>query len=419
MDKIFDIAAKVSTPVGLSGITLAALLLICREIIRKEIFPNLTKNLSAEILKLLIHRFFVLALVSMLLGFAGFALTLILGQTTAEVPKVPEQARVIQYAGQVVDIKGNPVFGAIVQIRDEHGDIQVARTDSTGRYQYTLRSAAGTAHYKVSSDRHEPYERDLSPDRTAGEPFILQPRSPTASPTKLDSLNLDHDLLGVELSFTPSQEMWDRIAAAYRRMKSPSEDLSYVDVPMTAERDGDHWRVDFEATQVKERVIQTPSGPMRLGGYTKFQKVSTADPNNRGFEDVLNEALPGLRIEWGNGSNTPLEPRTEDYPSAIYVSRDKIALTLRPPRVSLNLTELREHPTVKFYGRNYPVGLPPVFRIRSLDPAAELDQTIQLEWKRREPNTDYDSMMNRQVSGPHRLSIALRFVRTNEDNPRR
>jgi hypothetical protein len=62
----------------------------------------------------------------------------------------------VQYAGQVVDTKGNPVFGAIVEIRDEHGDIQIARTDSTGRYQYTLRSISGFAHYKVSSDSYEP-----------------------------------------------------------------------------------------------------------------------------------------------------------------------------------------------------------------------------------------------------------------------
>jgi hypothetical protein len=84
MDNFFEIASKVSTPLGLAGIIAASLFLIAREILKKNIFPALTKNLSSDIIRLLIERFFVLALVSVVLGFLGFALSLIIKGTQAQ-----------------------------------------------------------------------------------------------------------------------------------------------------------------------------------------------------------------------------------------------------------------------------------------------------------------------------------------------
>ena len=55
-----------------------------REIIKRDIFPKLTKQLSADIIKLMIERLFALTLVAIVLGFAGFILMLILPQYTVE-----------------------------------------------------------------------------------------------------------------------------------------------------------------------------------------------------------------------------------------------------------------------------------------------------------------------------------------------
>lgn len=215
----------------------------------------------------------------------------------------------------------------------------------------------------------------------------------------LNRLTLNHNLSGIEVAFTPSRERWKKISAAYGRTNAPPQQgVSYIDAAMTAERDGDHWRIVFDPIKLKE-------------GNKKLDRLTTADANNKAFEDVLNEALLGLRIEWGNGTNTALEPWSKDYPATIYVSHEKIALTLRPPLVLWNLNELKDNPTVKFYGRDYPTALPPSFTIRSLDPAVAFNQTIQLDWKKRAKSTDYDFQMNRQVSGPHKLGIAFRFVK--------
>lgn len=214
----------------------------------------------------------------------------------------------------------------------------------------------------------------------------------------LNRLNLNHNLSGIELSFTPSRERWNRIALAYLGTKSPPQQgVSYIDAPMTAERDGDHWRLAFGPIDMKE-------------GNKKLDRLSTAEAANKAFEDVINEASLGLRIEWGNGTNTTLEPWSQDYPSAIYVSHDRISLTLHPPLVSWNLNELKDNATVKFYGRDFPIELPPSFRIRSLDPAVAFNQTIQLDWKFRGKSRDYEQQMNRQSSGPHKLNIVFKFV---------
>ncbi len=50
-------------------------ILIFRQIIKKNIFPTLTKNLSAGVITLIIKRLSLLALVSMILEFAGFAMS--------------------------------------------------------------------------------------------------------------------------------------------------------------------------------------------------------------------------------------------------------------------------------------------------------------------------------------------------------
>jgi hypothetical protein len=72
MDKIFQIATNISTPLMLAGFFAAAFFFIARQIINANIFPKLTKQLSSDIIKIIIQRLFVLALIAMILGFLAY-----------------------------------------------------------------------------------------------------------------------------------------------------------------------------------------------------------------------------------------------------------------------------------------------------------------------------------------------------------
>lgn len=74
MQEIFEIASRVSTPLALGGFLAAVVFFIFRQILKKDFFPTLAKSASAEIIKTIIDRLFVLALVAMVLGFAGYIL---------------------------------------------------------------------------------------------------------------------------------------------------------------------------------------------------------------------------------------------------------------------------------------------------------------------------------------------------------
>ena len=77
MNKVFEIAANISTPLMLAGFIAAAFFLIIRQILKMKLFPKLTRLLSAKMIELIIERLFILTLVAMILGFAGFVLTVI------------------------------------------------------------------------------------------------------------------------------------------------------------------------------------------------------------------------------------------------------------------------------------------------------------------------------------------------------
>lgn len=72
MEGIFDVATSVSTPLALGGFLAAAAFFIFRQIIAKDIFPKLTDVLGADILKRIIDRLFILALVTTVLGIAAY-----------------------------------------------------------------------------------------------------------------------------------------------------------------------------------------------------------------------------------------------------------------------------------------------------------------------------------------------------------
>lgn len=84
MDSIFEITSKVSTPLALAGVAVAVLFFIFRQIIKKNIFPKLTVALAGTIIQSIIHKMFILAIVAIVLGFAGYVVA-----KFAPVPRPP------------------------------------------------------------------------------------------------------------------------------------------------------------------------------------------------------------------------------------------------------------------------------------------------------------------------------------------
>ena|SRR2546427_6319602 len=74
MGKVFEIASSVSTPLAVSGFLAAVFFFVVKQILAKNIFPSLSRQLSSEIIKLIIDRLFVLSLVALVLGFLGYIL---------------------------------------------------------------------------------------------------------------------------------------------------------------------------------------------------------------------------------------------------------------------------------------------------------------------------------------------------------
>ncbi|MCA1629137.1 MAG: hypothetical protein LC785_06945 [Acidobacteria bacterium] len=172
MENIFEIASKISTPLALSGLFAAILFFICRQIIAKNIFPSLTRTAGRKVIIIIITGLFGLALLAMVLGFIGFLVTQLKGETKNITQ--PLSNTDVEYAGQVIDDDGNPINGAIVQIRDERGNIQEKRTDSVGGYQYVMSPSSNSACINVSATNYEKKERCLPPSQTGREPFVLQ-----------------------------------------------------------------------------------------------------------------------------------------------------------------------------------------------------------------------------------------------------
>jgi hypothetical protein len=84
VDKVFEIASNVSTPLALGGFLAAVLFWIFRQIVAKDIFPKLNAAIGAEILKLIIERLFVLALIAMVLGFVGYIVVQVISPHKAQ-----------------------------------------------------------------------------------------------------------------------------------------------------------------------------------------------------------------------------------------------------------------------------------------------------------------------------------------------
>lgn len=206
----------------------------------------------------------------------------------------------------------------------------------------------------------------------------------------LANVRLERDLSGVEVSFTPSAQHWSEIANVYDNMpNAPVSGFSYSASTITAERVGDHWKIDFSPVKV-------PEGTIRLG------TIFTNQPDGKGFEEVINKALVELLIKWGNGAVIEISSR-DNYPSSITISRDMIAYTFYPPAIRLNLAKLNADPTITFRGNAYPSSI----RVHSIDESIMFDETINLSWIEKGGDAFSERLMP-YISGPHPLNITFK-----------
>ncbi len=93
MEKIFEIATNISTPLGLAGLFAAIFFYIARQLISARLFPKLTRHLSSDIIKLIITYLFVLSLVAMVLGFGGYVISVLSGDPDQAIIDIPQEQR--------------------------------------------------------------------------------------------------------------------------------------------------------------------------------------------------------------------------------------------------------------------------------------------------------------------------------------
>lgn len=211
------------------------------------------------------------------------------------------------------------------------------------------------------------------------------------------SLNLSHDLEGIEISFAPSQEVWAEIESDYSKIPNPVKEIPYSAATMTARWSEDNWTIDLG--EIK--------GP---AGVVKYPPIKSNDQKYKAFVAIIDKACPSIWIDWGAKVQTEIEPRGRLYPSAISISQAKISITLRSPELIMKLKHVSEGLTVTVRSNSQPATL----RFVSLDDEAVLDQTVNMQWREEEgasqnARDDYLNRSKPYISGPHKLQVTLKI----------
>lgn len=84
MEKMFQIATTISTPLALGGLFAVIFFFIIKQMLAKDIFSPLTKSSSFNILKTIVVYLFALALIAMFLGFAGYIIPMLLPASSSQ-----------------------------------------------------------------------------------------------------------------------------------------------------------------------------------------------------------------------------------------------------------------------------------------------------------------------------------------------
>jgi len=161
--ELFKIAGAVA---GIGGIALAAVVYIFREVIRKEIFPRLTKGQAYKLLNRIIVLVFVIGVLGILAylvvnwqnGSRGNTSQGREAQTPTPTPATSE------LSGTVLDQNDNPLQGAKVTI-DELPGMKPAETSSDGLFtiNYIPRKYGEAVRIRVVKEGYQPnpYTEDV------------------------------------------------------------------------------------------------------------------------------------------------------------------------------------------------------------------------------------------------------------------
>jgi len=210
---------------------------------------------------------------------------------------------------------------------------------------------------------------------------------------QITRLSKDRYLSGIEISYKPSAAQWERIVNLYRKIEPGDGEKSYYDTPIIAERLGDRWKVDFEPVDLKE-------------GQKWFPYVYTNEKEHQAFESVIREACIGLLVKWGDVSQIDIEPMRSDYPAVVTISKNAIAMTLRPPNMALYLGDLRDEAIVVLRGRKE---APTEIRFKSLDASVIFDETLKPVWTKQMSHIPRERVKP-YVSTPQKIHVIFRTI---------
>lgn len=191
MEKVFEIATRISTPLMLAGFLAAAFFLVLRQVLRTQFFSVLTPQSSATIIRIIIERLFLLALIAMLLGFAGYVMTTV-ARPTSNTPAqqqphgtgVPSQQATLVSVGPSAN-PGSAFSDLLFQIySDEESSYSIFinvvasfRSDAFNRWPYlrSLReirvSKLPQRDAKARAFAHDDEQHEAYLDRRAGARF--------------------------------------------------------------------------------------------------------------------------------------------------------------------------------------------------------------------------------------------------------
>jgi len=87
MQKVFEIATKVSTPLALGGFVIAVVFFIIKQILSPKFLSQANPNQSSKILHKIITLIFILGLVSLTFGLVGYLVPIVLHNKYPELKK--------------------------------------------------------------------------------------------------------------------------------------------------------------------------------------------------------------------------------------------------------------------------------------------------------------------------------------------
>jgi hypothetical protein len=385
----------------------AGVFLISRQIIHKTILPTLTENRSAEIITLIINKLSLLTFAAIILLFVGFIIDRLYRRFDQKPAPLPAPSLVsvqnVIFRGYVIDARTAKVItGAKITVKTQDKTL-MDESDSHGAFVVRLQLPTNdlTVDLKVEANNYIPFSEhqvlattsksvSLSAAQAAESKQADTKKSPATKSEQLSEVvQADRNVSGIEITYRPSPSQWSKISDAYKNIQSPFPEVSYSMAAMSAERIRGYWVINFEPISVKL-------------GTVKFAPVSTDQVQNQKFEDIIKAALIPLSIKWGDTAETTVDYSQSKFPSGIKISKDKIALTLRPPETMLSANVLKQNPAVTLRGEGDINDLV----IRSLDPGVVLNQNLHINWTRETTAAAATPPMS-HVAGPYPLKVDL------------